>query len=107
MRSCRSSRTVPTPPPSATSACPLRSPAAVVYGISWTLEERGDGLTAAQEAELRRTLFEQAQRLRTLVDQLLDLSRLEAQAVRIAPERFAVRQRLEELVAAVAAGQRA
>jgi signal transduction histidine kinase len=82
----------------------LRTPASVVYGISWTLEERGDGLTAEQEAELRRTLFEQAQRLRTLVDQLLDLSRLEAHGVRIAPERFAVRQRLEELVATVAAG---
>ncbi len=83
----------------------LRTPAAVVYGISWTLEERGDALTPEQEAELRRTLFEQAKRLRTLVDQLLDLSRLEAQAVRIAPQRFAVRERLEELVATVAAGQ--
>jgi signal transduction histidine kinase len=81
----------------------LRTPAAVVYGISWTLEERGDTLRPDQEAELRRTLFEQAKRLRTLVDQLLDLSRLESHAVRIAPERFAVRERLEELVAAVAA----
>ena len=81
----------------------LRAPAAVIFGISWTLEERGDRLRPDQLLELRRTLYQQAQRMKTLVDQLLDLSRLEAQAVRIAPERFAVRQRLEELVAAVAA----
>jgi signal transduction histidine kinase len=82
----------------------LRTPAAVIFGISWTLEERADVLPRDQLLELRRTLFEQAQRMRTLVDQLLDLSRLEARAVRIAPERFRVRERLEELVAAVAAG---
>ena len=81
----------------------LRTPAAVILGISWTLEERADVLRPEQLLELRRTLFEQAQRMRTLVDQLLDLSRLEARAVPIAPERIRVRERLEELVAAVAA----
>ncbi len=80
----------------------LRTPAAAVYGIAWTLADRGDSLRGDQVAELRSTLLEQANRLRTLVDQLLDLSRLEAHAVRIAPERFAVRERLEELVRLVA-----
>jgi signal transduction histidine kinase len=36
--------------------------------------------------------------MRQLVDQLLDLSRLEANAIRIQIERFPVRRRLEELV---------
>jgi len=83
----------------------LRTPAAVIYGISWTLEVRGESLRPDQRAELRRTLLEQAERMRTLVDQLLDLSRLEANAVRISPERFRVRERLEQLSAAVAAGR--
>src|ERR671938_64884 len=38
-----------------------------------------------------------------LVEQLLDLSRLDADAIEIAPERFNVRQRLEEIVSAAAA----
>jgi signal transduction histidine kinase len=80
----------------------LRTPAAAVYGLAWPLADRGDSLRADQVVELRSTLLEQANRLRTLVDQLLDLSRLEAHAVRIAPERFAVRERLEELVRLVA-----
>jgi signal transduction histidine kinase len=41
-----------------------------------------------------------------LVDQLLDLSRVDAEAVEITPERFNVRERLEEIVAAVAADRR-
>jgi len=76
----------------------LRTPAAVVYGIAWTLEARGQSLRPDRRVELRRTLLEQAERLRTLVEQLLDLSQLEAAAVRIAPERFRVRERLQELV---------
>jgi signal transduction histidine kinase len=81
----------------------LRTPSAAVYGIAWTLAERGDTLRSDQLVELQSTLLEQANRLRTLVDQLLDLSRLEADAVRLAPARFRVREHLEELVRVVAA----
>jgi signal transduction histidine kinase len=42
----------------------------------------------------------QTGRLKSLVEQLLDLSRLDAEAVQIAPERFLVRTRVEEIVAA-------
>jgi signal transduction histidine kinase len=38
-----------------------------------------------------------------LVDQLLDLSRLDAEAIEIKPERFNVRERLEEIVSSAAA----
>ncbi len=84
----------------------LRSPAAAIYGISVTLEERGNSLPPEQVAQLRRALHEQSERLRRLVDQLLDLSRLEAEAIEIRPEPLPVRSRVEEIVRLVA-GERA
>jgi len=81
----------------------LRTPAAVVHGIAATLHLRGDQLTDEQRTELRRTLYEQTDRLRRLVDQLLDLSRLEADAIEIQPQTFRVRRRVEELLLMVAA----
>jgi signal transduction histidine kinase len=80
----------------------LRTPAAVVHGIAATLHARGDRLTGAQLADLRRTLFEQTDRLRRLLDQVLDLSRLEARAFRIRPAVLRVRRRVEELVVMLA-----
>jgi signal transduction histidine kinase len=81
----------------------LRTPAAVVHGIAATLHLRGDDLSGEQRIELRRTLYEQTDRLRRLVDQLLDLSRLEADAIEIQPQSFPVRRRVEELLLMVAA----
>lgn len=80
----------------------LRAPVAVIYGVAATLELRRGALTDEQERELRRTLYEHTERLRLLVDQLLDLSRLEAAAVRIQPEPLRVRRRLEGLVRTLA-----
>jgi signal transduction histidine kinase len=79
----------------------LRAPAAVVYGFSETLRERGQELTSDELTQLHGVLHEQAVRLNRLIDQLLDLSRLEAQVVAGYPERLPVRKRLEELVTAV------
>src|SRR6266566_376539 len=79
----------------------LRTPAAVIYGISSTLQLRGRELDEEQIADLRRALYDQSDRLRRLVDQLLDLSRLEAKAIRIRPEPIRVRSRVEELVASL------
>jgi signal transduction histidine kinase len=84
----------------------LRTPTAVVHGIASTLHLRGEELTHEQLLELRQTLFAQTDRLRRLVDQLLDLSRLEANAIRIAPTALPVRGRVEELVLMLA-GERA
>ncbi|HYX87864.1 MAG TPA: ATP-binding protein [Gaiellaceae bacterium] len=81
----------------------LRAPAAVVYGISSTLHLRGDQLTEQQLAELRDALYEHSERFYRLVEQLLDLSRLEARSIQIRPERFVVRRTVEELVLAYAA----
>jgi signal transduction histidine kinase len=76
----------------------LRAPAGVIHGIAQTLFLRGDELQGEQLAALQRTLYEQTERMRRLVDQLLDLSRLEADAVRIVPQPFWVRNRVEEIV---------
>lgn len=76
----------------------LRTPAAIIHGIAQTLHLRGDELNDEQRHELRRTLHEQTDRMRRLVDQLLDLSRLEANGVRIDPQPLWVRSRVEELL---------
>jgi signal transduction histidine kinase len=79
----------------------LRTPAAVIYGIGATLHLRGSELNDQQLTDLRRALYDQSERLSRLVDQLLDLSRLEAKAIRIRPESIRVRSRVEELVASL------
>jgi signal transduction histidine kinase len=84
----------------ALAAHELRSPVAVVHGIVETLATHGDELPDDRLHLLRRALLDQSRRLTTLVDQLLDLSRLDAEAVPIEPRQIAVRRRVEELVAA-------
>ena len=90
----------------ALAAHELRTPIASVHGIVETLNVRGDALSAEQRAKLEAALQQQAERMRVLVDQLLDLSRLDAEAVDIHPEPVPVRDRVEELVRA-AAGEKA
>jgi signal transduction histidine kinase len=86
----------------ALAAHELRSPVGAIYGISETIAERSERLAPEQLAELQQTLTTQIRRLRELVEQLLDLSRLDAEAVTINPQRVRVRERLERIVHAVA-----
>jgi signal transduction histidine kinase len=81
----------------------LRTPVTTIHGLATTLNKVGDQLEDAQRRELREALERQAGRMAKLVDQLLDLSRLDAEAIEIKPERINVRERLEEIVAASAA----
>ena len=76
----------------------LRTPVAVIHGIAQTLQVRGDHLRDDQRQHLRETLFEQTDRLRRLVEQLLDSSRLEAGAIEIKPQGFGVRRRVEDIL---------
>jgi signal transduction histidine kinase len=84
----------------ALAAHELRTPATTVFGLIATLQGRTD-LSAEQVTELQETLFHQADRLRRLVEQLLDLSRLDSAAARLAPERIKLRPQLEEIVGSV------
>jgi signal transduction histidine kinase len=79
----------------------LRTPAAAIYGAVRTLDEREGELTPEQRGALRRMLAQQSKRLFELVENLLDLSRLEADSIRIAPVELPVRERLAGLVDAV------
>ncbi len=71
-------------------------------------------MIAARPEELRgergpllaQMLFDQSGRLCHLLDQLLDLSRLDDSGVRIEPQAFAVRARVERILQLVA-GERA
>jgi two-component system, OmpR family, sensor histidine kinase MtrB len=85
----------------------LRTPAAAVLGSALTLEARWADLTAEQQSALRTMLAEQAQRLASLLEQLLDLSRVETHAVELHPERRRVRELVERAVAHVAEERRA
>jgi signal transduction histidine kinase len=81
----------------------LRTPVTTILGLASTLNRRGDDLNEEQRRELRETLERQADRMAKLVEQLLDLSRLDADAIAITPEALNLRDRLEEIVAGVAA----
>jgi signal transduction histidine kinase len=83
----------------------LRTPATSVYGILATLRARGDSLPPTVKAELEETLWEQALRFRRLIEQLLDLSRLDAQTIRLEPRLIRLDNLLHEIVRAVGAGR--
>jgi K+-sensing histidine kinase KdpD len=85
----------------------LRTPAAAVLGSALTLEALKDSLSAEDESALMTTLSEQAQRLASLIDQLLDLSRLATHSVPVRRERWRVQELVEQTLAEVAPDQRA
>ena len=82
----------------------LRTPVAAIYGAVRTLDERNQELSPGHRAQLRRMLSQQSKRLFELVENLLDLSRLEADSLRISPSKIDVRERLAEIVDAVFSG---
>jgi signal transduction histidine kinase len=90
----------------ALAAHELRTPVAAVQGLADTLDRRRDQLNAEQRLQLESSLAQQTTKLGELVTQLLDLSRLDAEAIPIEPEPMAVRSRVEELIT-LAAGDRA
>ena len=87
----------------ALAAHELRAPAATVYGIAATLYLRQGELAPDVVDELVLNLYQQGERMRKLVEQLLDLSRLDAGGIAVEPRRLALRKHIEEIVASVAA----
>ena len=79
----------------------LRTPVAAIYGALQTLNARESELPFEKGVVLRQMLTHQAERLYELVENLLDLSRVEANALRIEPVEIDVRRELDSVVAAV------
>jgi len=76
----------------------LRTPATSVYGLLTTLRARGDELAPEVRAELEETAWCQSDRLRRLIEQLLDLSRLDARAIEVQPQPIVLARTLADLV---------
>jgi signal transduction histidine kinase len=87
----------------ALAAHELRTPATTVYGLATTLRERRNDLDQETVAQLEETLWSQSDRMRRLVEQLLDLSRLDAASIAITREPILLRAHLEEIVSVAAA----
>jgi K+-sensing histidine kinase KdpD len=75
----------------------LRTPATSVYGVLTTLQRRIDDLTPEVRDLLLRTGVEQGERLRHLLEELLDLSRLDSGAIKVDPKPLDVRTVLEQI----------
>jgi signal transduction histidine kinase len=78
----------------------LRAPATAVYGALATLRERGDTLSPEIQRQLSETAWEQSDRLRRIIEQLLDLSRLDARSIKIEPRTVSLQRVLEDVVKA-------
>jgi signal transduction histidine kinase len=76
----------------------LRTPAASVYGVLKTLLEREGQLDEDLRRELLRVGVEQGERLRRLLEELLDLSRLDARGVNVKPRPLDLANILGEIV---------
>jgi K+-sensing histidine kinase KdpD len=78
----------------------LRTPAASVYGVLATLAHRGDELPPVTRDELIRVGYEHGERLRRLIEQLLDLSRLDSHAISVEPRPLVLHSVLTEIAGA-------
>jgi signal transduction histidine kinase len=76
----------------------LRTPATSVYGILKTLSDRKDELTEELREELLRVGVQQGERLRRLLEDLLDLSRLDARAINVEPRPLVLKTALADVV---------
>jgi signal transduction histidine kinase len=81
----------------------LRTPATAVYGALVTIMTR-EGLAPEIREELLVTAYEQSDRLRLLLEQLLDLSRLDAASVIVKPRPVALQAALRDIVEHVVPG---
>jgi signal transduction histidine kinase len=87
----------------ALAAHELRTPMTAIHGFVTTLFHIGERLDDSQRRSVQEALVGQTQRMAALVEQLLDLSRLDAEAIDIIPERVKVREHVEEIVSTAVA----
>jgi signal transduction histidine kinase len=91
----------------ALAAHELRNPLSSIYGLSVTLDERGDALAEKDRLALRDALRRQTAKMRRLIEQLLDLSRFDLAAVQVSPRWLRLRPNIQELVQTAAGDRRA
>ncbi|MDX6440538.1 MAG: hypothetical protein QOE43_267 [Gaiellaceae bacterium] len=82
----------------AIAAHELRTPATSVYGVLATLLERDGQLDDDVRLQLLRVGVEQGERLRRLLEELLDLSRLDAREVNVTPRPLELARVLNAIV---------
>jgi signal transduction histidine kinase len=80
----------------ALAAHELRTPVASAYGLAETM--RTHALGPGQREAIDAAMYDAMRRMALLVEQLLDLSRLDAEAMPLEPERLRVSLRVEEIV---------
>jgi signal transduction histidine kinase len=78
----------------------LRTPTASVYGALTTLRSRGDQLSEDVRQQLFEVAWQESDRMRRLIEQLLDLSRVDSGRLRKATEKVDVLQLLEHAAGA-------
>jgi signal transduction histidine kinase len=81
----------------------LRTPATSIYGALTTLVQRVE-LPAETREELIEMAYQQSDRMRRLIEQLLDLSRLDARAIRVVPRPIVLSSVLREIVSGAVPG---
>ncbi len=84
----------------------LRTPLTAIYGLAVTLDERAERLSRDQLLAMRHALREQAERMSILIEQLLDLSRLDVGAVTLNPQPIPLGPAVEETIDLVAPSER-
>ncbi len=75
----------------------LRTPLATIVGSASTLMEEDSALKAEDKLELSRAIYDEAQRMSSLVNNILDMARLDAGAVELNKQWYP----LEEIIGAV------
>jgi signal transduction histidine kinase len=84
----------------ATVSHELRTPLAAVYGAAMTIRERGDELTEDQRERLFHIVYDEADRLNRIVDDILWASRLDSDGLDFAVDRFAPEAIADSVIAA-------
>jgi signal transduction histidine kinase/ActR/RegA family two-component response regulator len=85
----------------------LRTPLTAIIGYSRLLTRQVHGPLSARQLEHQEAIFRSAQRLSDLINDLLDVSRLEAGRVELNPRPTRVRQIVDQVAAVVAVAAQA
>ena len=85
----------------------LRTPLTAIVGYSRLLLRQGHGTLTPKQLEHQEAIFRGAQRLNDLINDLLDVSRLEAGRIELAPRSLDLRQVVEQVGTVVTAAAHA